>query len=113
MAAGDPEPPPPPSVERTATVAPPPRSLDEFKSLSAEGQSEEVFKLLSLLSPFASQVRTEEKSGCRKDSNTGIASNNTMWFIVWLTVKTLKPVKPRLIVQSMLKSQLHVFEKQK
>ena len=31
-------------------------SMEEFKSLPSERQSEEVFKLLSLLSPFASQV---------------------------------------------------------
>ena len=39
---------------------PPPPSFDEFKSLPSERQSEEVFKLLSLLSPFASQVHTAD-----------------------------------------------------
>ena len=38
----------------------PPPSFDEFKSLPSERQSEEVFKLLSLLSPFASQVHTAD-----------------------------------------------------
>ena len=33
-----------------------PSSLEDFKSLPNEKQSEEVFRLLSLLSPFASQV---------------------------------------------------------
>ena len=32
--------------------------LEDFKSLPNEKQSEEVFRLLSLLSPFASQVGT-------------------------------------------------------
>ena len=35
-----------------------PSSLEDFKSLPNEKQSEEVFRLLSLLSPFASQVGT-------------------------------------------------------
>ena len=32
-------------------------TLEDFKSLPNEKQSEEVFRLLSLLSPFASQVQ--------------------------------------------------------
>ena len=38
--------------------------LDEFKSLPGERQSEEVFKLLNLLSPFATQVQVDSSEGC-------------------------------------------------
>ena len=39
-----------------------PSSLEDFKSLPNEKQSEEVFRLLSLLSPFASQVGAQHLS---------------------------------------------------
>jgi potassium voltage-gated channel Shab-related subfamily B protein 1 len=50
-------------VAGAATPLPvPPPSFDDFQSLPSERQSEEIFKLLSMLSPFASQVSSLQSS---------------------------------------------------